>query len=199
MRSQPGNLVTLAFFSQIKCIVGDSCGGFPYMLDKKTTSKDETEHEIDIQKKLLSSIFPAETTQSHSLDIGIWNMHYEIPFDEYILILPNSGDIKKELKPQEWVKKTKFINKNIILTGDKENSELCKLLSKRNNVLNLSMKLKLNNLLKIIVGASHVYCLDSFGGHFSALINKRTDVFIKNDEYNLLRWGPRGKYVKFIR
>lgn len=196
LRSEPGNLVTLSFFSKVKYIVGHETGGLSYMLDKKLLHNTDKNFELDNQKKIIESVFKNELMQLEYRDI--WNFDKPL-YHNYVLLLPNSGNKNKEVDIECWLNNLSISkNETIIIAGDRKNTNLNELLSIKYQVKNLSMSLNLKQLLSLIKNSNKVYCLDSFGAHFSSLHGKETIILVKNKNNNI-RWGARGKHVKTIR
>ena len=115
------------------------------------------------------------------------------------LIMPNSGDRTIEIPYSYWVNEiSREAHHHIIIAGDQDNRKLFDNFSAVHpSVENLSKKLSIEKLIQLIYESEMVYCLDSFGAHFAALMGKKTRVFSKNLP-TLKRWAAHGKNVEYI-
>ena len=197
MRSEPGNLITLSYFLGSKKLVGSEAGGLSALLDIIVRKPKSSDHESDNQRKIIHSVFPS---MSNDLSFSkIWKIDYNTNKNKITLIMPNSGDRSIEIPSSYWVNEiSREAHHHIIIAGDQDNRKLFDNFSAVHpSVENLSKKLSIEKLIQLIHESEMVYCLDSFGAHFAALMGKKTKVFSKNLP-TLKRWAAHGKNVEYI-
>ena len=197
MRSEPGNLITLSYFLGSKKLVGSEAGGLPALLDIIVEKPKLSNHESENQRKIIHSVFPS---MSNDLSFSkIWKIDYNTHKKNITLIMPNSGDRTIEIPSSYWINEIlRESHHHIIITGDQDNRKIFdNFLAVHPSVENLSKKLSIENLIQLIYESEMIYCLDSFGSHFAALMGKKTKVFSKNLP-TLKRWAAQGKNVEYI-
>ena len=196
MRCAPGNLVTLAYFSGVKYIIGSERGGLYALLNKAVPAPSTKSHESDFQSSIARVLDPILKVDYRIARLKKRNVKFlDLISPGDFLLLPNAGNSSKELECLDWVNFLPRDNRKVIICGTKDNSELEGTLKAYGyDVLNLTNLLDFEGLLCAISKVKITYCVDSFPCHYSAAVGNETYVFIKKDS-NYFRWRAIGRNV----
>jgi ADP-heptose:LPS heptosyltransferase len=196
MRSAPGNLVTLAYFSGVKYIVGSLKGGLYALLNKAVAPPSTESHESDYQSSIARVLDPSLKVDYKIARLKKRNVKFlDLISPEDLLLLPNAGNLSKELECLDWVNFLPRDNRKVIICGTKDNSQLEGTLKAYGyDILNLTNLLDFEGLLCAMSKVKITYCVDSFPCHYSAAVGNETYVFIKKNS-NYFRWRAIGRNV----
>lgn len=201
-------LVTL--LSGIKGRIGTGYRWYSFLFNKKVYEhrKDAHKHELEYNISMLSKLDIDE-------EIKPGNANFSIPVDEniktrikklllkngltltkpLIIIHPGSGGSAVDLPIESYIRLTRMIADfgpaEIVITGSKEESEICQKLTLNKNIINLAGALNLNELIALI-SISEIFISNSTGPiHIAAALDKEVVGFYpKIVSCSAKRWGP---------
>jgi lipopolysaccharide heptosyltransferase II len=202
----------IVFLSGIKNRIGTGYRWYSFLFNKKIYEhrKDAEKHELEYNVNLLDKIGIKsgidENNVSYDLRINdkVLNNVIKILLDEkidlqkpIIIVHPGSGGSSINLpisKFVELVKKLVDDNYQIILTGNKNEIELCNKIKSSNKVINLAGRFNLDELTALI-SKSLIFISNSTGPiHIAAALGKFTVGFYpKIISCSKERWAPYTK------
>lgn len=199
----------ILFFAWIKTRIGTGYRWYSFLFNKKVYEhrKNAERHELEFNVNLLEKInirdnideknvrYDLQVNQSSLNNVDKILTDEKIDSSKPIIIIhPGSGGSSVDLpldKMGELVKKLDADNYQIILTGNKNEAELCEKICLRDKVKNFAGKLDLDELIALI-SRSTIFVANSTGPiHIAAALGKFTVGFYpKIIASSKKRWAP---------
>lgn len=199
----------IVFLSGIKNRIGTGYRWYSFLFNQKVyehrkkAERHELEYNVNLLEKLGVKTHVTDSNVSYDLRVDDASLNNVIKFlvDEkinlqkpIIIVHPGSGGSSMDLpinKFAELVKKLDDENYHIILTGSKNEIELCEKIKSSNKVKNFAGKFNLDELTALI-GKSSMFISNSTGPiHIAAALGKYTVGFYpKIVSCSKERWSP---------
>jgi len=203
-------IALIMFLAGIKNRIGTGYRWYSFLFNKKVYEhrKYGDKHELEYNINLLGQIgietantadeikfnLTASENSLHEIDSLLLEKGYK-PGNKIVIIHPGSGGSSVDLPKEKLIQLTKLISSldevTIIITGSKNEIELCKEFEVSDSVKNFAGQLDLN-LLKALIKKSNLFISNSTGPmHIAAAY----DVFVlgffpKIAACSQNRWGP---------
>lgn len=203
-------LAWILFKSKINNRIGTGYRWYSFLFNKKiyVHRKSGGKHELEYNVEMLEQIginediTPDNVCFNIQIDndskqkvASILNNHNSINKKTRIIIHSGSGESAFDL-PKKKLKKlvellARELNTQIILTGNKNEKELCEYIAGNSDVINLSGKLNLKEMIALI-DSSKILIANSTGPiHIGAALNKFVIGFYPTiHSMSKKRWGP---------
>jgi heptosyltransferase III len=197
------------FFSRIKKRIGTGYRWYSFLFNHKTYEhrKNAEKHELEYNLGLLEHIgikniplnersnFHIRSNTSAREKAGKILKEYFNSNNHLIIIHPGSGGSAVDLPAEKFKELIDLISRNtladIVITGSKDEFDLCEYLVTGNNAVNLSGKFNLSELIALIEKSS-LFIANSTGPlHIAAALGKNVIGFYpKVVQCSAKRWGP---------
>lgn len=200
----------MMFLSRIQNRIGTGYRWYSFLFNKKVYEhrKYGEKHELEYNINLLNKIGISLKDFSNAIQFHLFidekssaeinSILYEKGFksgNKIVIIHPGSGGSSVDLPKEKMIELTRMIgslnNVSIIITGSKNESELCKEFEISKSVINLSGRLDLT-LLKTLINKADLFISNSTGPmHIAAALGVHViGFFPKILSCSQKRWGP---------
>ncbi|MDF1611130.1 glycosyltransferase family 9 protein [Stygiobacter electus] len=200
----------ILFFSSIKIRIGSGYRWYSFLFNKKIYEhrKYGEHHELEYNVNLLKPLGIFETPQKDKIDFGIQidnsflnkienflNDNKILKDKKIIIVHPGSGgsaiDLPKEKMKYLVDELSKDKNIVLIITGSKNEKELCQSMIVNENVINTAGEFNLNELIALISKAEVVIANSTGPIHIATALGKNIIGFYpKFAAASPKRWGP---------
>ena len=219
MRAGMGNLLSLCKLSGSKCVIGFSTSGLGVLCDISPnwiSGKHEVEHFLEILKPLGIEcadfrILKSEInyTENEHQVIDELLRAYELKPQEFIVIHPGAGSVKRQLPIKLWQKLLQKNNLNVVICGAKSERGFVEKLMKNFKVdfrvVSLIERLTIRQLALLFSQAKKLFVLDSLSVHIAAMTNVETIAFYyglptkkSTWEAHITQWRPINDNIKIV-
>lgn len=203
-------IATILFFSSIKIRIGSGYRWYSFLFNRKVYEhrKYGERHELEFNVNLLNHLGINEAPQKSKVDFGIQInqqtkkivenklIEYGIDLSKKIIIIhPGSGGSAIDLPKEKMIQLIRNIssidNLVFLITGNKNEVELCKLMIVNENTINIAGLFNLEELIALISKAEMVIANSTGPIHIAAAMNKKIIGFYpKYAAVSPKRWGP---------
>ncbi len=199
-----------AFLAKIKIRVGTAYRWYSFLFNKKVFDhrRKGNKHELEFNVRMLSAIGINEKVSKGNVSFNVqvnseserkvknllkakgWNENLKT-----VIIHPGSGksaiDLPFEKMKMLAGKLAHNLNLNLILTGNKNEREMCESLTENRKVINTAGEFNLKELIALISIADLLIANSTGPIHIAAALDVKTIGFYPNvNECSSRRWGP---------